>query len=193
METTISPKKGTEKEQRVIGSVRIVESEVRVQVPVFEDVKIVRPIFVEETVKVPVGYEAVMASCAEEISKLVIAKVEKALDNMIAVKMKELKATKLVEEIVIKHKDVIVERPIFKDVTVDRVSYRDKEILNPVLVDKPIVNAIITDKEVTNAILKDKVVVNPIYEDVIITRPKFVEKEVTAIHLKYVDPKGNPE
>ena len=181
--------------ERVISGIKVIETEYKVQRPVFEDVKVDRISYVNKQVEVPAGLEKVIIQLAEELASktlekclaIIDAKLEKAIDKRIS----EIELPKIVyrEE----YKDIKIDRPFYSDVEVIRPKFVDKEVINPILVDKQVANAVIEDVEVTNAILKDRVIINPVFEDVVIQKPKFVDKEVTAIHIKYVDMKGNPE
>lgn len=179
------------KEREVVAGIKVIESEYRVQRPVFEDVKIERPVFTNKQVEVPSGFEKVIVQIADEICDKVIESVNQKLSKAIDLRIKEIELPKIVyrEEV----KTVSVEKPVYKEVVIDRVTYKDKEVINPVLIDVPVNNAIVKDVEVTNAVLKDRVVINPIFTDVEIDKPKYVTKEITVIHPKYIDMKGNPE
>lgn len=185
------------KESVVVGSIRLQEHPYRVKVPVFEEVVVKTPRFVDQVVEVPVGVEALVEQLVSDGVKKVLDKIElmigARLDAAIDHRIKEIKSPKIIEEVRVVYKEVLIDKPTFKDVEVSRPIYVDKEILNPIIKDVPVINAKIEDVNVVNAVIQDRVVINPKFEDVVIHRPKFVDKEVTVISLKYVDMKGNPE
>lgn len=179
--------------REVIGGVKVIESEYRVMNPVFVDTPIERPVYTEKKIEIPVGVNEMVIELARVMAQEVVAKVLDEIDSKLNAAID--KRIKEIEVPTIRYVETekIVEVPKYQDVAVSRPVFVDKEIINPVLVDKTVVNPVIKDVEVVNAILKDRVVINPIWEDTVIQRPKYVDKEVTAIHIKYVDPKGNPE
>jgi len=160
---------------------------------VFEEVKIQKPVFVEETIKLPVGFDDVANKIAEKLSSLIYAKVERAIeDGLHRVVQSRLQPVEvpIIKEVVTV-KEVEVERPIFKDVVVERPVYKDREIINPVKIDIPVTNAVIVDKNVTNAIIEDVKVQNAIITDVQVERIILQDKIVEVIHKQCVDEKGN--
>jgi len=184
---------GAEAVKEVVSSIKVVESIYRVDRPVFKDVTIDRPVFKDKVVEVPVGIEALITELVDTIASRVLIKLDEKLAKAIDERISTIKAPKVIEEVSVVYKEVLLDKPIYKDVEVSRPVYVDKEILNPIIKDVPVINAKIEDVTVINAVLQDRVVINPKFEDVVIQKPKFVDKEVTVISLKYVDMKGNPE
>lgn len=186
------------KETVVIGSVRIIEQPIRIKSAIFEDEIVKRAVFVDHEVKVPVGYDKVVNELALEISKAVLAIVQTSMDKQFKVledKVNSLRNIKTEEEVILKIKEVEVEKPNFvtRDIPVDKVSYVDKEVINPVLKDVEVTNAIIIDKAVTNAVINDIRITNAIIKDVEVERAIIREKVVDVIHPRYLNLKGDPE
>jgi len=184
------------KESIVVGSIRLQEIPFKVKSPVFEDVVVKVPKFVEEQVIIPVGFDKIVSTLALDITKAVLANVEKMiidkLDKAIDERVKEIKTPKFVEELVITHKDVNIDRPVYKDVEIDRPLFVDKEVVNPILKNVEIINAVIVDQTVINAVIVDQTMTNAIIKDVEVERAVIREKVVDVIHPRYLDLKGNP-
>ena len=187
MEATSNGKRITERE--IVAGLKVIETEYRVERPVYEDVVVQRAVFEDKKVEVPVGLEETIKELAKQIYDKLEAQIDGLLAKAITKRIAEIEQPKVV------YKDFVIEKPIFRqvDVPVDRVKFVDREVINPVIVDKQVTNAVIKDVEVERPVYKERVVPVPKFEEVIIQKPKWVDKEVTAIHLKYVDPKGNPE
>lgn len=185
------------KELEVMAGLKLVQTEYRVQVPVFEPVVVKQPKFVEEVIKIPTGYDTVINALALELSDKVMNKmismVTEKLEKVIDERIKEVKSPKIVEELVVKYKEVEVEKPVYKNVDVDLPKFVDREVINPVLVNKDVTNAVIIDKPVVNAIVEDVKVTNAIIKDVEVERAIIREKIVDVIHPRYLDLKGNEE
>ena len=186
-----NPNNGNGKTREIVAGIKVIESEYRVQRPVFEDVKVDRVCYVDKQVEVPVGLEKVCVQLADEIFSKVLALVDGKLEKAISARIKEIEFPKITykEEV----KTIEVEKVVLKDVEVLNPKLKDVEVLNPILVDKKVVNPVFIDAEVERPIFKDRVIINPTFEDVIITKPKYIEKEIVVIHPKYIDMKGNPE
>lgn len=182
-------------EREIIAGIKLVETQVRVNVPVFEDYPVKRPVFQDEVIKIPTGYDTVINALTLDISDKILANVLKKLDEKLASaideRIKEIKVPKITEELVVKYKDVEVEKPVFKDVDVSRPNYIDKEVTNPILKDVEVINAIPIDKTVINAIVKDVQVTNAIIRDVEVERAIIREKVIDVIHKNCFDEKGN--
>lgn len=185
------------KESLIVGSIRLQEIPFKVKSPVFEDVIVKVPVFQDEVIKVPVGYDTVINTLALEISQSILKQVETLikdkLDKAIDERIHTIRVPKIVEDLVIKNKEVEIERPVYRDVEVERPVFKDKEIINPILVDKEITNAVIIDKTVVNAVVKDVALTNAIIRDVEVERAIIREKVIDVIHPRYLDLKGNPE
>ena len=181
----------TIKNGEVVAGINVIKTDYKVKRPVFEDVKIERPIWTDRQVERPVGIEKVIISLADDITKKVLELVDERIGKAIDARLRTVEVPEIVYRE--KFKDVTIDRVSYNDVVVDRAKLVDKEIINPVLVDREIINPVVSDVEVVNAIVKDKVVVNAILEDVVVQKPKYIEKTIHAIHVKYVDPKGNIE
>lgn len=192
-----NPQEGKVKEVEVVSGFKLIQTEYKVKTPVFEDVTIQRPIFVDHEVKIPVGYDKVVNELALEISKSVMAIVQVSLDKQIKLleeKIASLRNIKTEEEVILKTKEVIVEKPVYKDVTIEvsRPVYVDKEVINPVLKNVEVENAIIIDKAVTNAVITDIRVTNAIIKDIEVERAVIREKVIEVIHKNCLDSAGNP-
>lgn len=183
------------KETLVIGSIRLMETPYKVRVPVFEDITIERPTFVEKKVEIPVGFSEVINQLALELSKAVLditmQGMKKQVD-MLEKKVAELSNVKTEEKLVITEKPVEIEKPVYKDklIEVDKVVYVNKEVINPVLKDTEVVNAIIIDKAVTNAVVTDVRVTNAIIKDVEVERAIIREKVIEVIHKTCLNEQG---
>ena len=189
MKTGNNGSKTTERE--VVGAIKVVESVYRLQRPIFEDVKIERPIYSEKQVEVPAGFDEVADKMADMLFLKLSEKVDRLLEKAITKRISEIKVPKIIYEEEIR--PVPVDRVVFNDVSIERPTYKDREVINPVLKNVDVVNAKIKDVEIDRPVYKDHVIPRAIFEDVIIQKPKYVDKEVTVISLKYVDPQGNPE
>lgn len=181
----------------IVGGFKVIQTDVSVKRPVFEDVIVKVPVFRDEIIKVPVGFETIVnqlaldiaGALAKQVETIVKDKLDKAIDERIST----IRSPKIVEELVIKNKEIEIERPIYRDVDVERPIFRDKEIINPVLVDKEVTNAIIIDKTVVNAIVKDVPMNNAIIKDVEVERAIIREKVIDVIHPRYLKLDGTPE
>lgn len=190
METGIQPV-NSYKEQEVVAGIKVITQEYRVMKPIFDEVVVQRPTFVDKQIEIPVGLDKVLVELADQITAKVLKLVDEKLEKAITARIKEVELPKITykEEI----KTIQVDKVNYKDVTLDRPILKDREVINPILVDRNVTNPVFVDVDVDRPVFKDRVVPLPIFEEVIIQKPKYVEKEVTVISLKYVDPKGNPE
>ena len=192
-----NPQEGKVKEVEVVSGFKLIQTEYKVKTPVFEEVTIQRPIFVDHEVKIPVGYDKVVNELALEISKAVLAIVQTSMDKQVKLledKISSLRNIKTEEEVILKTKEVIVEKPVYKDVEIEvsRPVYVDKEVINPILKNVDVENAIIIDKAVTNAVITDIRVTNAIIKDVEVERAVIREKVIEVIHKNCLDSAGNP-
>ena len=192
-----NPQEGKVKEVEVVSGFKLIQTEYKVKTPVFEEVTIQRPIFVDHEVKIPVGYDKVVNELALEISKAVLAIVQTSMDKQVKLledKISSLRNIKTEEEVILKTKEVIVEKPVYKDVEIEvsRPVYVDKEVINPILKNVEVENAIIIDKAVTNAVITDIRVTNAIIKDVEVERAVIREKVIEVIHKNCLDSAGNP-
>jgi len=192
-----NPQEGKVKEIEVVSGIKVIQTEYKVKSAVFEDEIIKRAVFQDEIVKIPVGYDKVVNELALEISKSVLAIVEVSMAKQLRVledKIASLSNINTKEEVIIKTREVEVEKPIYKDVEVQvtRPVYIDKEVINPVLKDTEIVNSIVIDKAVTNCVVTDIRVTNAIIRDVEVERAVIREKVIEVIHKNCFDEKGNP-
>ncbi len=181
---------------QIIAGIKVIETEYEVKVPKFHDITINRPIFVDQEIKVPVGFDKVIQTLAEDIADKitlkVLDKVNEKLAQAIDARISEIKYPKLIEEIKITEIPITVEKPVYKDVEVSRPIYTDKTVLNAVMKDVEVTNAVVVDKLVLNCIIQDINVTNAIIKDVEIERPVIKERVVEVIHKHCFDPKGNP-
>jgi hypothetical protein len=182
-------------EREIIAGIKLVETQVRVSVPVFEDYKVDKPVFVERQIEIPKGFDIVINALALDISDKVMASILKKLDEKLAqaidARLTEIKVPKIIEELQVKYKDVEVDRPVFKDVDISRPTYVDKEIINPIIKDVEVTNCIPIDKPVVNAIVNEVHVTNAIIKDVEVERAVIREKVIDVIHKNCFDSKGN--
>lgn len=139
-------------EQTITGSVKIIEIPYKVDKPVFKDVDVKVPRFIEEQVKVPTGWDKVINEIALEISHGLYNEIERLVNE---------KMTTMITE---RLKEVVVPKIIEREEV--KVTVKDVEVLNAVVKDVPVTNAVITDKEVTNCVIVDKTVINAVIEDV---------------------------
>jgi hypothetical protein len=183
-------------EREIIAGIKLVETQVKVNVPVFEDYIVKKPVFVEEPIKIPTGYDTVINALALELSEKVLSNILKQLDEKLVKaidsRISEIKSPKIVEEVVIKYKDVELERPIYKDIEVSRPIYVDKELINPIIKDVEITNCIPIDRPVVNAIINDVNVTNAIVRDVEVERAVIREKTIDVIHKNCFSADGKP-
>ena len=194
MQATNGNKPGV-KVTEIIGGLKVVTSDVEVQVPVFVPYEVKQPVFIAEEVKVPTGWDKLSDAMAADIYEKVLARLLSGLDGQLEKAIKgrldTIKVPKLVEELVVTYKDVAVERPIFTDVAVDRPVFKDVEVINPVRRDVEVVNALVIDKPVINCIIEDVRVKNAIIKDVEVERAVIREKVVEVVHKTCLDAKGN--
>jgi len=185
------------RETQVVGAIRLIESPFKVKVPVFEDVVVKVPVFRDEVIKVPVGFETIVNQLALDISNAVLKQVEtivkEKLDKAIDERINTIRVPKIVEDLIIKNKEVEIERPVYRDVEVSRPIFVDKEIINPIKKDVEVVNAVVIDKTVVNAVVKDMPITNAIIKDVEVERAVIREKIVDVIHPRYLNLQGQPE
>lgn len=185
------------KESIVIGSIKLQEIPYKVKSPIFEDVIVKVPVFQNEPIKVPVGFDTIVNQLALDITNAVLKQVEsivrEKLDKAIDERISTIRVPKVVEDLVIKNKEVEVERVLYRDVEVQRPKFVDKEVINPVLINKEVVNAVVIDKTVVNAIIKDVNLTNAIIKDVEVDRAIIREKVIDVIHPRYLKLNGEPE
>lgn len=193
----INPKGGNVKEMMVISGLKVVEVEYKVQSPVFEDIVVKVPKFVDEEIKVPVGFDALAnklsAIISDQIMDKLLSKIDEVLEKAIDERISTIKAPHIVEEIITKTKEVEVEKPIFKDVEVIRPVFKEEEIIKPIMKFQEITNAVIKDKEVVNAIVVDQKVTNAIITDVDVERAVIRERVIDVIHPRYLNLQGEPD
>ncbi len=180
----------------VVGGIKLVTTEVKVDVPVYEEVTVKVPKFEEQIVKVPVGMDDLINKLALEMSKSAIAIIEAASKKQLALleeKIASLRNIKTQEDVVLKTREVEVEKPVFidKPIQVDRVVMVDRQVINPILKNVEVTNAIVIDKAVTNCIVNDIRVTNAIIKDVEVERAVIREKIIEVIHKQCMDEKGN--
>src|SRR3990167_8571212 len=155
MEQTNPPKKSIVIHE-VVGSVRIVESEMAVKVPVFEDIKVERPIYVDTPIQIPTGFDEIANELTERISVKILDKIMTVigarLDKAIDERISSIKSPKIVEEVKITYKDIEIERPKFIDTEVSRPTYVEKEVITCVIKEVPVTHCKIEEVTVINAI-----------------------------------------
>src|SRR3990167_8157976 len=101
-------------ETEIISGIKVIESEYRVERPVFEDVKIQRAVFEEKKINIPVGFEEVASEIAEVVAKKIVEKMterfDQILDKVITNRVKEVEVPKIIhrEEVNVIKKDVEV-------------------------------------------------------------------------------------
>lgn len=183
-----------DKEYKIVSSIKVVEEEIEIKRPTFVDIVVERPIFHEKQVDIPVGLESLVEKLAISLAETAISHVvnslEKKLDQAIDKRLTEVQVPKIIEQVNIVTRDVFVDKPIFKEVEVQRAVVKDVEVLNAVVKDVLVNNAIVNDIEVNNPVFKDVTVINPVFKDITIDRPVYVDKEIIAIHPKYIDLQG---
>jgi|GEM_PF-7049345 len=183
------------KEINVVAGLKVIETEYKVKNVIFEDEIVKRPVFVEEAIKVPVGLDNTLDTISsllyEKIMQKILTSLEEKLDKAVTNRIKEIEVPTIVYKT--EEKVVEVEKVNFRDVEVERPIFKDKEIINPVVKDVEVQNAILKNVEVDKPVFKDRIVINPVFEEIVIQKPKFVTKEITVIHPKYIDMKGNLE
>jgi len=193
----VNPALDKVKEIQIVAGLKVIETEYRVKVPVFEDVHIDRPVFVDKKIELPVGFEAIANEMALKIADRVMDNIllviDARLDRAIDQRIKEITYPKLVEELKVTIKEVDVEKPVYIDVEVQRPVFKDYEVINPVRKDVEVINAVIADKTVINAIIKDVQMTNAIIKDVEVERAIIREKVVDVIHPRYLNMKGEPD
>lgn len=195
----VNPPQDTKvQEIEILSGIKLIRTELRIQVPVYEEVTIQKPVFIEEKVKIPIGLDELVNSLALEISKSALIIIEMAMTKQLKLledKLSQLSNIKTEEKIIIKTKEVEIDKPVYidKPIEISRPIYMDKEVINPVLKDSEIVNAIIIDKAVTNAVVTDIRVTNAIIKDVEVERAIIREKVVDVIHPRYLNLKGEEE
>ena len=194
IQTNPSPSGVTE--NLVVGSIKVIETPYRVAQPVFEEIIVKVPKFIEEDVKIPTGVDKMMVEMATEIADKIMANIESIitarLDAAIDQRIKEIKTPKFVEELIVTKRDIEVERPVWKDIDVNRAVIHDVQVVNSVIIDKTVVNAVIEDVAVKNAIITDVQLNNAIIKDVEVERAVIREKIVDVIHPRYLDLQGKP-
>lgn len=180
----------------IIGGIKLITSEVNVQVPVFVEVPIDKPVYVAKEIEIPTGWDRVINALALELCDKIIthvtAQINTKLDAAIRGRLDTITVPKIVEELNVTYKDVAVERPVFTDVAIDRPVFKDKTIINPVTKDVEVINALIIDKPVLNAVINDIRVTNAIIKDVEVERAVIREKVVEVVHKNCIDASGNP-
>ena len=184
------------KEIIVTGSIKLREVPFTVKVPVFEEIKVEKPIYVDKQVEIPVGLDKIIDSIVDTIGESVQNKVDlilSKLEQSIESRLKEIKSPKIVEELIVNHKTIEVERPIYKEVTIERPVFVDKEVINVVLKDKELINPIITDVPIVNAIITDQKITNAIINDIEVERAVIREKVIDVVHPRFLNLKGEPE
>lgn len=193
----VQPPNSSVKETMIISGLKVVEMEYKVQKPVYEEVIVKVPNFVPEDVKVPTGTDVLAKRIAnmisDEVLKQILSKLDEKLSEAINERISTIKAPHIVEEIIIKTKEIEVEKPVFKDVEISKPVYKEEEIIKPVIKYQEVINAVIKDKEVINAIIVDQKVTNAIIEDVDVERAVIRERVLDVIHPRYLNLQGKPD
>lgn len=192
----VNPKRDRTEVTDIVAGLKLVTSEYKVKVPVFEDEVVKRPVFVAEEIKVPTGWDRVTNALALEICQTILKNLEPAIiskiDEAIKGRIDTIKVPKIVEELKVVEKEVAVERPVFTDVEVERPVFKNVEVINPVRKDVEVVNALIIDKPVINAVVEDIRVTNAIIKDVEVERAVVREKVVEVLHKNCLCEHGRP-
>lgn len=186
--------KKTTHETEVVAGLRVVESEVRIDRPIFVDMEVKIPKFVEEQVKIPTGWDKVINEIALEISKGIYKNIEGMLNKQIAElienRIKEIEVPRITykDEVVVKN--VEVKNAVVSDVHVTNAVITDIPVKNAVVENVNIKNAIITDVPVTNAVVSNVPVTNAIIKDIEVQNAILKHKTVDVIHPRYIDLQG---
>lgn len=170
---------------------KIIETPVKVNKPVFEDTVIERPVFTDKPINVPVGFEEIAEKIADSVMEKIILKLNEVISQI--PKMVEVPKIVYKEELTVTKVPVEVINPVMRDVEVKNVILKDTEVVNPVLVDRQIINPVIEDVIVKNAIVEDVSVRNAIVTDVPVTNAKIKDVVVEAVKVKWLKPDGSPE
>jgi hypothetical protein len=193
----LNPQEGKTKEIQIVAGLKVIETEYRVRSPIFEEIVVKVPKFIEEPIKLPTGFDTIADVIAEDIAEKVLQRVSSLIDSKLSLaideRVKEIKVPKITEEVIMRYKDVEVERPIYRDreIVLDKVTLVDRQIINPILKDQEIINPIIIDKMVLNSIVTDINVTNAIVRDVEVERAVVREKVIEVVHKNCFDEKGN--
>lgn len=192
----VNPTKDKTEITEVVGGIKVITSEFKVKVPIYEEEVVKRPVFIDTPVQVPTELKEALQEMAqalsigimEQVTKIVKEELAKAIDERIST----IKAPRIVEELQVVYKEVPVERAVITDVEIERPIFVNKPIINPIMKDVEVVNAVIVDQAVTNAVISDIRVTNAIIKDVEVERAVIREKVIEVIHKQCMDEKGNP-
>lgn len=192
-----NPSKDKVEEINVVSGIKIIQTEYKVKAPVFEDVIVERPVFIEKKIEIPSEWDKVIQEITLKISDKLMDNIELVLsarlDHAIDQRIKEIKSPKIVEEVTIVTREINVEKPVYVDIEVQRPVFKDYEVKNPITKDVEVINAVIADKTVINAVIIDRQMTNAIIKDVEVERAIIREKVIDVIHPRYLKMDGTPE
>lgn len=192
METGIAKK--TTHETEVVAGLRIIESEVRIDRPVFVDMEVKIPKFIEEKLSIPVGFDTLANDIADllyhKIQSLVTSKLEASLKSAIDERIKEISVPKIIYKDEVTVKNVEVLNAVVKDVHVNNAVITDVQVKNAVVENINLKNAVVQDVSVINAVISNVPVTNAIIKDVEVQNAILKHKTVDVIHPRYVNLSG---
>lgn len=192
--TTNARKTQVEKVMAEIG-VKVKEIEYVVKKPVFEEVRIEKPFYVEKPIEIPVGLENALNDIAVTLYEKIIQKIDVSLQSVISNRLKEIEVPKIIqrEKVVITKIDVPVKNAVIQDVQVKNAIVTDVPIKNAIVVDYKVLNAVIEDVLVKNAVVEDVVVRNAVITDVPVANAKIKDITVECVKPKWLKPDGTPD
>ena len=175
--------------------VKVKEVDYIVKNPVFEDVKIDRPFYVEKPIEIPVGLENALNDIAIMLYERIIKKIDTELITVIDRRLKEVQVPKIIykEEVNVVKIDVPVTNAVIKDVHVTNAIVEDVKVKNVVLEDVKVYNAVVEDVSVKNAVVEDVIVRNAIITDVPVANAKIKDVFVECVKPKWLKLDGSDD
>jgi len=187
------------KPRQVVAGIQVVESVYKVERPVYEDVVVQVPKFVDKQVELPVGWDKLIQELTQDIANSLIDKclaaIDKRLDAAINDRIKQIEVPKIIEREVVNviKKDIEVTNAVIKDKPVTNAVIKDVEVKNAVVKDITVLNAVVEDVPIKNAVIEDVHVNRAIITEVPVVNAKIKDKVIEAISIKWVKPDGSPD
>jgi len=190
-----SPNRVTE--TKVISGLKIIETDVQIDRPIFKDVIVEKPKYVEKPIEVPTELQEFCIKAGEMIAdtamKHILVALDEKLSKAIDKRIKEIEVPKIIEKEQVSIKTIEVEKEIIKpiiktvevihaniqEVTIEKPIYKEVEVLKPIIKDVIVKNAVIENVAVRNAIVENVPVVNAIIK----------QRTVETVHPKWLKPK----
>jgi hypothetical protein len=183
------------KHTKIIAGLEIIETEVRVDKPVFVEKIVEVPQYVQKEIEVPTGFDTFIDKVGDMIVDKVMKTIGPQLEKMVADRIPnviEVPQVTYKEEIRVVTKEIEQEviKPIIKEVEVIHANIKNINVTNAIVKDVPVINAIIEDVQVKNAVVTDQKVTNAIITNVEVTNAIVKHHTMDVIKPNYLHKEG---